>query len=464
MNSRASKLLLASASVVFVVACGSTAMARSPACTAPDSWFTDGIPDPLIHAKAPNPVEGVANSGFNSFCSFHTWSWNAFLWLMEDVDGVPRFESLPTLDNVIAGDFTAGGEPNDVVTLRLRTKKTEHPINGIAQADTPGILVDQNGRAVYYSQHVNKQMYNDIVGKKWNTFEGLQAESPKASFEIGDIEIKAAWKVVGPGEDASYAYVRKASIPLAANIKEDGVVRIGVPSDPAEQKFEEVDVALVGFHVVGWVKDHAEAIWATFSPPDIAPTVISRRMRIDDSNYVLNPDYPVSDKATPFYAANAPYKDCNQTSVPIQELDEETQIFKVRTNACLVFSEGTTPNEIFDSNQMAIVQLNESVRSQLKEGSLARLYSEIGAVWSKSDGAVEKVGTNFQDILIGSKLLSNPVIETFTQTQMVNSNCLGCHNSNQYQPADPSIPPLKASLLNISHITLQAYLATAPKP
>jgi hypothetical protein len=82
----------------------------------------------------------------------------------------------------------------------------------------------------------------------------------------------------------------------------------------------------------------------------------------------------------------------------------------------------------------------------------------------KPEQIVGKLNSTFQSALLGSTVVSNPVIETFTQTQIGEDNCLGCHNSIQYQPSNPNIPALKASMLNVSHIILEAYVATAPKP
>ena len=61
-------------------------------------------------------------------------------------------------------------------------------------------------------------------------------------------------------------------------------------------------------------------------------------------------------------------------------------------------------------------------------------------------------------MLEGSTVLSNPVIETFTQTDIGQDNCFACHNSLQYQPTTPSMQPLHASMLNLSHILLQVYV------
>jgi hypothetical protein len=446
-------------------------------CAAPAEWFTGTVPDPGIHA-----AEGTK---FASLCDFHTWSWNAFLWLMEEKDGALRFESFPTIDQVLDGTYDPMAKPAATVALNLRTAKSDHPINSIAQAATPGILVDQAGRAVYYSQYVNPQMYDQIRGANWFNAVGIMNSSPYDTFSVGNIELKASWQVVPDAASAGYAYTRPASIPRVAKMKVDGVETFGVPSDPADRVHDTVTVALVGFHVVGWVAGHSEAIWASFSPPGIAPVV--------PDNPVAG---PVSPTGTPFYKAGATLADCNQTAVPIQSLEEDSQTFSVRTNACQIYAQGTLPTDgdgsKVNANRVIIEQLNDSVASQLSAGSVAGLYHEIGAVWSisdftawcntqPSDPPIEackpslnrpteipkdspeiagKLNTTFQDQLKGSNVLSNPGIETFTQTTISQENCFGCHNSMQYQPTVAKIPALQASMLNLSHIIISAYVNT----
>ena len=416
--------------------------ARQGACDIPESWITDGIPDPKNLAE---------NSSFNGLCDFHQWSWNAFLWSMEEENGAPRFESFPTLEQVIDQSYQ-GPNPTDVaVMLKLRPGKTDHPIDSVAQAGTAGILVAQNNRAVYYSQYVNPEMYKQIHDDNWFTAKGLQEESPNARFEIGDIEYKAAWAIVDDTFQVPGAYSRQAMIPKVETVKVNGVPTITVPTDP---EFETVEVALVGLHVVGWVNEHSEAIWATFSPTDIAPVV----PQTASGEPGIQPIDSVSPTGTPFYAANTTLADCNQTQVPVQKVDDATQLFALTTQACQNYQSGSLmPGD--KANQGVIASINASAASVLPDGDIAKPYEEIGAIWSHSDKSVpDKVSNTFQTILLGSTVLSNPVIETFTQTDIGQDNCFNCHNSLQYQPSDPALQPLHASMLNLSHILLQVYV------
>lgn len=187
--------------------------------------------------------------------------------------------------------------PGRLLKLIPRVRKSNRPPNfdSINQAGEDGVLVDHHGRAVYFSQQVNLTMFHDIVGKKWNDPNVLNRIKPMTEFEIGDVELKISWKIVSPGEDTSKFLVRKALIAKLIN-KKDG--HIGV--DPKE--LLEVDVAMVGMHIVGWVKGHEEAIWATFEHVDNAPEFATNQ----DENL------PVSDRNWTFYTANTKSLECNQ--------------------------------------------------------------------------------------------------------------------------------------------------------
>lgn len=112
-------------------------------------------------------------------------------------------------------------------------------------------------------------------------------------------------------------------------------------------------------------------------------------------------------------------------------------------------------------NGTAILQVNASALNEIPDGNVSKGYFEVGAFWSNADApGVIKLNATFQDALVGSNVLSNPVIETFTQTEAGQHNCLSCHDSLQFQPSDPSIPPLHALMLNLSHFLVQIYVDT----
>lgn len=406
------------------------------ACTAPASWFP--------HSQTPEPDP---NQPFDSFCAFHQWAWQSFLWLTQTTNGKLRFETFPTVEDVIAGKDTSG--TRGPLKLAVRTQKVDGPnqsLDEVAQADSLGVLVDHGGRAGYYSQYVNPQMFQQIISLQWNNPKVLNEIPPDTEFATGDVELKASWKIVAPGEDTSKYYVRPALIDRLVT-GPDGNVQVDKSAPPLE-----VRVALVGLHVVGWVQGHPEAVWATFEQDDNAPDMAPKQ----------SPSAPVSSRAWTYYTANTLALDCNQVDTGKLKLDPATQALTPVTQVCRQFPHGmvagtTNPNDL--QNLKAITELNASVKSQLGN-DVARNYFEVGAIWTNGD---LQPNNDQQANRLGSTLLNNSVIETFTQNVQSANNCFSCHNTLMYNPSDPSIQPLQGTNINLSHIILEAYVANQNK-
>ena len=129
-------------------------------CTAPSSWFP--------HSATPKPND---NADFSTNCDFHQWSWQMFLWLTQTTgpDGMLRFETFATPADLFATtDKTLATFANlperKVLRLSPRSTKSSGPtsLGEINQAESNGILVQPDGRAVYYSQYLNDVFYNFI--------------------------------------------------------------------------------------------------------------------------------------------------------------------------------------------------------------------------------------------------------------------------------------------------------------
>jgi hypothetical protein len=211
-----------------------------------------------------------------------------------------------------------------------------------------------------------------------------------------------------------------------------------------------VQVALVGFHVVGWVKGHPEAVWATFEQDDNAPDMAANQ----------SPSATVSSRGWSFYTANTLALNCNQVDTGKLTLDAANQTLTPITQVCRQFpsgmAAGTPPT---DPNLSAITGLNASVKGQLGD-DVARNYFEVGAIWTNGD---LQPNNDQQAHLLGSTLLNNSVIETFTQNVQSDHNCFSCHNTLMYNPANPSTPSLQGTNINLSHVILEAYVDNQPK-
>jgi len=435
-----SKLLAAFAVMAFAAALSVPARTQ-PACTANANWFP--------HARTPEPdsinfPKGLTPTVTN--CSFHKWSWNAFLWLTQDVKGEPRFEH-----------FTATGieaAPGVLDPLIGRSSKSR-ALDLVEQAGPNGIMVDLQGRPIYYSIH-SDATFGDFI-KKNDLLDPakLRAFDPNASFPSGSMTLKAAWKVVAPGENVSTFYTRQAQIALLT-VKNGKIV--------LSDKTRTARVALVGFHVAGAVKGHPEMIWATFEHRNNAPDL---RKPLND----MKPDDVVSDKNWTFYRAGTVFKNCNVNSAGAGalKLDEAKQTLSPVTQACRIFPFG-------GGNAMNVANikaLNASVLSQLK--GVWNNYFEVGAIWFSAADALKpnctfQTGSSLEcpatpgtPILTGSTQVSNTTVETFTQSQSAQDNCFACHNTVQVTSQNTQVPSLPGLNVDISHVLLDEYFKAAAK-
>lgn len=388
---------------------------QSQACTADSSWFSGPVPMPDYQNFPSNPTN----------CDFHQISWQYFLWLTEAIDNnTLRFETL----------F------NDQAINPAVPDSTSHILGGIVQAGGPaGILIDQNGRAVYTTMMINDLYRDFVIDSSLYTINGLQAIAPTTDFPNGAFSLKAAWKIVEQGEDVSNFYTTEAELYLLKN--EGG--KIVLSEETSTEK-----VALVGLHIAVVVANHPEFIWATFEHIDNSPTI--------DTNANLNA--PVSDQNYTFYKAGTLARDCNQFNAAITQLDESTQKLSPVSQIFRQYHNGGGDS----TNNANIDSLNASVHSLLPTNSIWKNYREVGAVWfNTAKGELVPNWTPNNDSITritGSTRLSNTVIESFTQNIRSENECFSCHNSmavtNTFEPQYS----LAGKNVLTSHILLQNYL------
>ena len=414
-----------------------TAQQPPPTCTAPPTWFP--------HSQTPeqNSAGFPANP---TNCDFHQWSWNAFLWLTQTVKGEPRFEHMPS-----NGIETKPG----VLDALIGRSAKARTLDIVAQAGPDGIMVDLQGHPIYYSIHSDSTFGDFLKQNDLLDPAKLRAFSPTESFPIGTLTLKAAWKVVAPGENVSTFYTRKAQIALLTN-KNGKIVLSG--------KTKTVEVALVGFHIGGTVANHPEMIWATFEHLQNAPD-------LPKSMNSMGPNDIVSNKDWTFYKANTPFKSCNVNSAGsgALTLNEATQTLSPVTEVCRMIPYGGGSA----ANIANIKSLNDSVHAQLK--GVWNNYFDVGAIWFAANnalkpnctfqpGSLECPATPGKSILTGSTQLSNTTVETFTQSQSAQDNCFACHNTVQVTSPNTTAPSLPGLNVGISHVLINEYFAAASKP
>ena len=408
--------------------------AQSAPCLAVPAWF------PHSQTKRPDSAQFPANP---SNCDFHQWAWQTFLWLTQPAaNGEPRFLSFAGPESLRPAGTDKAARMMPGLELALSKSLDEY-----LQAGPDGILVDQNGRIVYYSIYIDDVFSKFTIDNKLNTVAGLRGFDPNGVFPIDTLSLKAAWKIVGPNDNMSGYYTRKATI--------NPLIKKGTDFYIDPSRTEDVTVALVGFHIAGTVAHHAEMIWASFENVANAPDVASLS--------AVTPDTVISDKDWTFYKAKTPFSACNVNPAGsgTQTLDEKTQKMSPVTQVCRLYPYGSGADK--QSNAANIVSINADVQKNLSD--VWKNYFEVGAIWFDT-GAGKPLQPNcaFQPgslrcgvTVTGSTHLSNATIETFTQGQSVLDNCFACHNTVQRFPPKADLDPLPGKNVAISHILNNLY-------
>lgn len=391
------------------------------------------------------PPSGRILPATKNDCGFYNQSWQHFLHVTQPSNKRPAFVGYESFESVFG-------------LKSAQTTSTLPLLNaGIRQAGDPhAVLVDQNHNPLYFSVYLNKVMADFVKQHQLNQLEALLKEPAQGGvpqdleFPAGSVELKAAWKIVEPGENAANYFTMKARVPVLRNAG-DTVVETSAT--------REVTVALLSLHVVFVVQDHPEFIWATFEHVnqngecDLAPAAADNpRPGATQTFEQLAQTYPLFNPATPIHQANV--------LPPRQLLKEGTQKFQDVTSVYRVF-----PASLTDSTEedFGVTTLNKNIKALFDKtdpgkSDLRRHYSLSGAVWIdvpgadkadgifKADRSFENVGKN--KILAGEDGLSNMAMESFTQTTQ--PNCLSCHNTTSKSINGEQFLPARRS--NVSNL------------
>lgn len=253
-----------------------------------------------------------------------------------------------------------------------------------------GYLVDQNGKRVWIDVRMNKPAFDFIYDNKYYDANVQNAakrtllfpvSGDNATRTVGPINIKPAWKVMGPGDDPSKFYTRDAYL-----------------VDAAAGKCEKALVGLVAFHYTVKTTSARQWIWGTFEHKDNAPSCATWDYNNPKSTCTI--DW----KQAHYSFANPNCPTCAMNVLPTpQTADTPVQVVRIIP----------IPDEV--------KALNAEAAALLK-----------GTVWEN----YELLNTQFPSDpsqLYGNPwptALANAALETYNQgttpwTQT--SSCLGCH-------------------------------------
>jgi hypothetical protein len=412
------------------------------ACTIPFGWWeSKGLVPFFLDPNGASPT---------SDCDFQLWSWTAFAhWMQPDPtnNGAPMFLALPTYNDLVPDKGAASTlqaaralvHPRELMLLPRDNQPQS--LGSFQQAGPKGVLVDQSGRSVYYTTHMDPIFF--AFTQKYFGPNNYQKASPTLDYPIGATVLKSSWRIVQPGEDTSNVYTTTATIAL---LESDGNGMLKLTGKTQSG----VKVALVGVHVVGVIKDHPEFVWATYEQLNNAPFL--------PPNMDPHSSDPVSAQNFTFYKGGTPANKSNLLPNPKTDplsIDPASQVISPVGN---VFQEfefgGATP----DSRVADITSLNTNAQDHIKGGSPKVMdqvfanYRLIGSVWQLANTLKPGDGDMVADS-IGSLSLDNSTMETFVQA--ADKNCFTCHNT-----AGGSSYPGKN--INLSHI-ISSVLHPNPK-
>jgi len=237
-------LLIAMAAIALGCQQPETPAAQTPAATA-RAATSAGPEIQTIEATINSPEKAKAEATSDAIA----FAWNLFM-----------FNNWPALTTSKGQPDSrkSFGAPGPVVWQTYKTSQDMYVVSGQPLPWNQGpiveppalqsgmidgkILTDRNGNPVMYEVRLSEDTYNYILGRGLYTQAGqlqLLKGGPPVTFPLPSMEIKAAWRFLGKGDDPTHYFTTK--------VQDGGVVRI---------------LGLSGLHITS--KALPQWVWCTF--------------------------------------------------------------------------------------------------------------------------------------------------------------------------------------------------------
>ncbi len=256
-----------------------------------------------------------------------------------------------------------------------------------------------------------------------------------------NMEVKTAWVDASTLNHPENYILQKGSIPIFSNV--DG------KNEMIHMWNKNADLALVGMHVVGTVKNHPEMVWATFEHINNAPNSTYYYLDKDghtqshtDTSSTSNKEWLLSNgmAVTEVNSYGVSYTDPDSSVNYIQPAtDSQTEAVSTPSNVNRINPWGSIQGESSAVKNTNVISTSISAMKRLKDfySSTQGLssvddprfnYILTGASWGE-DG-VFPTGTTTTTIA-GTPAMANTTMETFQQTYLQkngeNTGCFSCH-------------------------------------
>jgi hypothetical protein len=333
---------------------------------------------------------------------FDIFAWRAFISLNWPADRSGKADNNKTIADAGPRVWEFWIEPSQIFKLDgsdpepwpKSVQEASRPLKRTKAAWTPtvradqnlqafsGPLIDQNGKWVRYQVKINREEYDYIVENHLYNLDGQiefsrekTANFPASDLQSGKrgaIELKFAWKELGPNDIPSRYYV------VEGEVKNNDT-----------GKLEPRLLGLVGMHIAMRAKSSPQWIWATFEHVDnVNANELERGLTKNGETVAVHPN---------FNNPGAP------TALP-NILPAKNAVLDPKSGAPRQPATGETPNAWFEKTTTTPVQvtrvmpipaataaLNREVQSILRnvgpKGSVFQYYELIGAQWPVFPGS-----------------------------------------------------------------------------
>lgn len=406
-----------------------------------------------IDDSLPMEVDFNKGFGYNSKLfaadqkAFDIFSWQTFVALNHGVDNQGKTVSSNTENSqynrvwekwITADDLMKETKDNVLQLEASNRQKVLYSISKISDDDELNDflmihrkpLIDKNGNFVMYEQKINPTEAAFVKDNKLTTQAGIinyvkNSKNNKLLLPPNDIksdnsiEIKAAWRIMEEGDDASRYYTKKATIAIDSKYV-DGQKKDLVVTET---------VGLVGMHIITKTGEFNEWIWSTFEHVDNAPDNIqkaqseqSRQWSFYDPRCLNCPvnEPPVTKdkvdgKAAYLWNSEKPYAKKYLIDPPNQKVNPATDKFGTQV---------TRVYPIYYCTDEINYLWQRDLKATKHMGVFAN-YRLIGSQWELF--AKDVPDTTIAVGNVAPLKLANLIAETYVQP---NSSCLGCHKNH----------------------------------
>ncbi|MBV9123099.1 MAG: hypothetical protein JO112_07070 [Planctomycetes bacterium] len=379
------------------------------------------LPKPVVDSpKVPEDVSIPPGFSGNPIAFFDDYSWRAFIAVvwpgLKDQQGEPDpkkslddagprvFETYKSLAEVFHNDGSAPAALNQYDDPKYNpcgiktgygdlTLASFSKFSNLGQAgfgSLLGPLVAQNTSYVRYQTGFNNIEFQQIVGQQWYRRSNLPNPPGSITFANGALDVKSAWILMKGVPHPERYYVRQAHV-----------------LDPVTGQTSQVDVGLVGLHIVQKTPSRPQWIWSSFEQVDNVPPAQDG----GPGTFTFN-----DGKGTPM-PSNNPYP-LDRVLQPPTAAPFNVQRLK----------------PIHSSTE----KTNEAYHAALDPKSVWQFYQLVVTQWPTTPNNPALPGTP-NNTFPGSPpndqtAFANVTMETFEQ-QTVFTSCMACHNATM-KPTD----------------------------